>query len=37
MDLIDRRNQAFKAFVKQPSEENQKKLKDARHQLLKEK
>jgi hypothetical protein len=37
MDLINERNQAFKTFVKQPSEENHKKLKGARHHLLKEK
>jgi hypothetical protein len=36
-DLIKERNQAFKAFVKQPSEENHRKLKDTRRWLQKEK
>jgi len=37
VDLIGRRNQAFKQCVKQLLEENQTKLKEARHQLLREK
>ncbi len=37
INLIDNRNWAFKTYVKQPSEENHQKLKEARHQLLKEK
>ncbi len=31
IDLINEKSQVFKAFVKQPSEENQKKLKGTRH------
>jgi hypothetical protein len=37
IELISKRNLAFKNFIKQPSEENGQKLKEARHQLLREK
>jgi hypothetical protein len=37
IELISKRNLAFKNFVKRPSEENGQKLKEARHQLLREK
>jgi hypothetical protein len=37
MELISKRNLAFKTFVKQSSEENYQKLKETRHQLLREK
>jgi hypothetical protein len=35
--LISKRSLAFKNFVKQPFEENGQNLKEARHQLLREK
>jgi hypothetical protein len=37
MKLINKRNEAFKVYVKRPPEENQLSLKEAHHTLLKEK
>jgi alpha-galactosidase/6-phospho-beta-glucosidase family protein len=37
VDLIDKRNEAYKNFMKRPSEENHIKLREVRHNLLREK